>query len=396
MARLVLSLFHHNISDNVLLFWLILFLLLFILLLHPLFFLFLFFLRFWLVCVSEKRTNLSTPYTFAFKSALLHFAQQCLPQIGHRIPRRYIVLRNVANHAIESYPRRHSALDPDQQLDEFALRVGRIHAFIVPFLDHRPRHGLRRIQLPLVGLQLIAAQQILDHVLIALRCRARQVGHQMKINLKCAVFEQTHRFHCVRGATSAIDFGQNRVVSVLNTNLQSSATVAAQSHNLSQLNRVRSCLQRHPNNATLAVRAVIDALFVDQRQWRTFLRELRQPVIERVCTPINIANEFLLIWHWIFAPSPAQHQNLNLVDGMTEIAQRRRTTIKLINGVPFVAMSATHTWLVGKITARHVRLVWTIITIVFARETLCFYFAGLRINVLWKWRCKDGNDQHAR
>mmetsp|Transcript_59618 Transcript_59618/g.94870 ORF Transcript_59618/g.94870 Transcript_59618/m.94870 type:complete len:206 (+) Transcript_59618:220-837(+) len=98
-----------------------------------------------IIGITEKRTNLSTPNTATLQSSLLHSQQQSLPQIGDWISCRDVMLGNIANDTIEPNPRMDSRFDPNHELDQFLMRVRNVRSFFVPFLDHRKRHCLARI-----------------------------------------------------------------------------------------------------------------------------------------------------------------------------------------------------------------------------------------------------------
>lgn len=53
-----------------------------------------------------------------------------------------------------------------------------------PCLDLRPRHHLARVDFPLVGLKVRIVQDAVEHSRVDVRGPAREVGHQVDVNLE--------------------------------------------------------------------------------------------------------------------------------------------------------------------------------------------------------------------
>ena len=74
---------------------------------------------------------------------------------------------------------------------------------------------------------LMVRQEPFKHVPVHLNARARQVGHDVDVQLVTGVFEQRDTAHEGRVIASPVDLRQYVVVRVLHTNLHASATVVA-------------------------------------------------------------------------------------------------------------------------------------------------------------------------
>ena len=200
---------------------------------------------------TTQRAHLAAPNAATALAALLELFAEQLAQIGDHVARLNVLARNVANDAIQANPRMHAALDVQNHLKQrivalaHALHgavgggalhharaqrvaVGLVLARFVPLLDARPRRRFARIDFPLVRLQIGAVEHVVKHCNVGRRRRARQVGHQVHVDLEARVFEQLERAHCVRRCAAAVDLAQNFVVCVLHTELHTRHAKASQ------------------------------------------------------------------------------------------------------------------------------------------------------------------------
>ena len=66
---------------------------------------------------------------------------------------------------------------------------------LLPFLNQGPGRDFARVNLPLVDLEVWVVQHFLKHRLVHGHGRARQVGHEVQIELVARVLEQAGRAH---------------------------------------------------------------------------------------------------------------------------------------------------------------------------------------------------------
>mmetsp|Transcript_11263 Transcript_11263/g.24299 ORF Transcript_11263/g.24299 Transcript_11263/m.24299 type:complete len:397 (+) Transcript_11263:100-1290(+) len=107
--------------------------------------------------------DLAASNAAAREAAGVHLAEQVLAQVRNVEAAAHVLYRNVANDAVQTDPRMNPRFDLHEQLEHVLHRVRHVEAFLEPALDHRPRHHLRRVDLPLVSLQRRVCQHPLEH-----------------------------------------------------------------------------------------------------------------------------------------------------------------------------------------------------------------------------------------
>jgi len=111
-------------------------------------------------------THLSAPNTTTAFAHALQLSKDRLSQIRVAIPCHDGNLWNIANDSIQPDPGVHLCLDAGKEVDEnlwFLLGVGHVFALLEPSLDPSKWRYLARVDLPMVCLELITVQDILEH-----------------------------------------------------------------------------------------------------------------------------------------------------------------------------------------------------------------------------------------
>mmetsp|Transcript_12406 Transcript_12406/g.40719 ORF Transcript_12406/g.40719 Transcript_12406/m.40719 type:complete len:348 (-) Transcript_12406:468-1511(-) len=303
-----------------------------------------------------------------------HLGEEVLPQVGHVQPTRDVLDGNVAYDPIESYPRMHARLDLHEQVEHLLGRVRNERALFKPPLDDGPWHHLRRVHFPLVRLQVRIRQHVLKHDAVELRARPGQVGHQVDVHFVARVLQPAERRRHLRRGAAAVDPLEHRIVSVLHPELQPRAAVPPQPAQLGDVDGVRPGLEREADD--LALCHLVEGLLLEQRQSRAL-----GALPKGVCRIKQVAHKLLLVLVRVRGPGAAEHQQLDLVDGVAVHRQRGRAIRQLHHRVEVVLVGALDRRLVVQVRLWLVRLRRAIVAVPRAREGLLDALAA-RLGVL--------------
>mmetsp|Transcript_46956 Transcript_46956/g.75179 ORF Transcript_46956/g.75179 Transcript_46956/m.75179 type:complete len:269 (-) Transcript_46956:1002-1808(-) len=127
--------------------------------------------------IQTLASNLSAPNTRTLCAICLHPFLQELPQIRHLVATHYVLIGNVSDHSIQTYPRMNMALHLNQQRQQLFGLKRSVLALFEPFLNHRKLRSLTRIYLPLIRLNESAVEHIIKHFLVEFHRATRKIWH---------------------------------------------------------------------------------------------------------------------------------------------------------------------------------------------------------------------------
>mmetsp|Transcript_2069 Transcript_2069/g.5921 ORF Transcript_2069/g.5921 Transcript_2069/m.5921 type:complete len:666 (-) Transcript_2069:81-2078(-) len=318
-----------------------------------------------------------------------HLCEQVLAQVRDVEPARHVLHWDVSNHAVEPDPRVHARLDLHEELKHLVARIRHVAARLEPALDDGPRHHLGRVDLPLVGLQLRVTQHALEHGAVHRCGRAGQVWHQVDVDLVAGVLEPLQGRHRVCRRAAAVDPLEHVVVGVLHSELHARAPVPAEAQQLRRVDGVRPRLEREADD--LAGGGLVECLLLQQPPPRPLLA-----LPKGVSGVEEVAHKLLLVDVRVGGPSAAQHEELDLVDGVAVLGESGGAVGQLHHGVEAVLIGALDGGLVVQVRLWLPRLGRAVVAVPRAREALLHLLSRFGLSEGWVGRGEDGDDEDAR
>lgn len=310
-------------------------------------------------------TDLHTTDAVALLTTLLHTLLQNLAEIRHLvITSLNSIGRNVANQTLDTNPGIDALLvmrENIKKVIQIALCVRNERTLLIPVCNLAGHDQLRirrladssRINLDIVKLKLWTVNSLVEHPLVALRTRTRQVRHQMHHNLETTLLQQTNCTDSVLGVATTVNLPQNSIIVVLHTNLNTSDTPTAVIAQSIRSNVVRTSLNRQTNNAEHSRLVLVNLL----------LKSLGRTVITiSICCPIELEHNLLAILLRIALPGATRQNHLHLLAVLVRSINIARVRIgldtvpKLSTNIKVVLESTKHRWLVRQIRPRLSRL----------------------------------------
>ncbi|GIX63593.1 ATP-dependent Clp protease ATP-binding subunit ClpA [Babesia caballi] len=287
--------------------------------------------------------------------------QQQLAHVGHVGAPDDGRVRDVANDAVQTDPGVDGAFHAHHEVHEqirVDVEVGHEFALLVPLLNARKGRDLARVNLPLVGLQGLVAQDQGEHLEVHRGVAGGEVGHQVDVHLVAVFLQQVESPGGVAQGVAAVHVVEDLVVGVLDAQLDASAAEVAQDPDLVRGDSVGAGLEREANDA--ALRPDVHVLLGREGLPGAARLEGRGEYVGGV---VEVAAELLLVLPGVAAPGASQHQNLDLVNDVPVAVEGHGAVIELLHGVKVVLVGAQHGGFGGEVAAGLAGLVRAVVAV---------------------------------